>query len=85
MNLLLEGICLFMFNKRIKKESIVENVDVINNITELTAIIDNKRVCLGDVHEYLYENINDLHDNIKNEKYEKVLADLLLIQKHTFK
>ena len=85
MNLLLEGICLFMFNKRIKKESIVENVDVINNITELTAIIDDKRVCLGDIHEYLYENINDIHDNIKNKKYEKVLADLLLIQKHTFK
>ena len=85
LNLLLEGICLFVFNKRIKKESIVENVNVINNITEHTAIIDNKRVCLGDIHEYLYENINDIHDNIKNKKYEKVLADLLLIQKHTFK
>ena len=85
MNLLLEGICLFVFNKRIKKESIVENVNVINNITEHTAIIDNKRVCLGDIHEYFYENINDIHDNIKNKKYEKVLADLLLIQKHTFK
>ena len=84
LNLLLEGICLFVFNKRIKKESIVENVNVINNITEHTAIIDNKRVCLGDIHEYFYENINDIHDNIKNKKYEKVLADLLLIQKHTF-
>ena len=73
-----------MFNKRIKKESIVENVNVINNITEHTAIIDNKRVCLDDIHEYLYENINDIHDNIKNKKYEKVHADLLLIQKHTF-
>ena len=85
LNLLLEGICLFVFNKRIKKESIVENVNVINNITEHTAIIDNKRVCLDDIHEYLYENINDIHDNIKNKKNEKVLADLLLIQKHTFK
>ena len=84
LNLLLEGICLFVFNKRIKKESIVENVNVINNITEHTAIIDNKRVCLDDIHEYLYENINDIHDNIKNKKYEKELADLLLIQKHTF-
>ena len=74
-----------MFNKKIKKESIVENVNVLNNITEHTAFIDNKRVCLGDIHEYLYENINDIHDNIKNKKYEKVLADLLLIQKHTFK
>ena len=73
-----------MFNKKIKKESIIENVNVLNNITEHTALIDNKRVCLGEIHEYLYENINDIHDNIKNKKYEKVHADLLLIQKHTF-
>ena len=85
LNLLLEGVCLFMFNKKIKKESIVENVNVLNNITEHTAFIDNKRVCLGDIHEYLYENINDIHDNIKTKKYEKLLAGLLLIQKHTFK
>ena len=73
-----------MFNKKIKKESIIENVNVLNNITEHTALIDNKRVCLGEIHEYLYENINDIHDNIKNKKYEKVHANLLLIQKHTF-
>ena len=85
LNLLLEGICLFMFNKKRKKESIIENVNVLHNITEHTALIDNKCVCLGEIHEYLYENINDIHDNIKNKKYEKVLADLLLIQKHTFK
>ena len=82
LNLLLEPICLFMFNKNINKESIIENVNVLNNIT---ALIDNKRVCLGEIREYFYENINDIHDNIKNKKYEKVLADLLLIQKHTFK
>ena len=57
---------------------------MLNNITEHTALIDNKRVCLGEIHEYLYEFINDMHDNIKNKKYEKVLTDLLLIQKHTF-
>ena len=68
-----------MFNKKIKKESIIENVH-----TEHTALINNKRVCLGDIHEYLYENINDIHANTKNREYEKVLADLLLIQKHTF-
>ena len=85
LNLLLQGICLFMFNKKIKKESIVENVNVLNNIAEHTAVIDNKRVCLGDIQEHLYENIKDIHDNIKNKKHEKVLADLLLIQKHTFK
>ena len=84
LNVLLEGICLFMFNKKIKKKSIMENVNVLNNITEHAALIDNKRVCLGEIHEYLYENINDIHDNVKNKKYEKVHADLLLIQKHTF-
>ena len=84
LNLLLEGICLFMFNKEINKESIVENVYVLNNINEHTTLIDNKRVCLVDIHEYLYENTNDIHDNTKNKKYEKVLADLLLIQTHNF-
>ena len=73
-----------MFNKKIKKESIVENVNVLNSITEHNALIDKKPVCLGEIHEYLYENINDMHDNIKNKKYEKVLTGLLLIQKHTF-
>ena len=57
---------------------------MLNIITEHTALIDNKHVCLSEIHEYLYENINDMHDNIKNKKYEKVHADLLLIQKHTF-
>ena len=73
-----------MFNKKIKKESIVESVNELNNINEHTARIDNKRVCLGDIHEYLYENINDVRTNIKNKEYEKVLTDLLLTQKHTF-
>ena len=57
---------------------------MLNIITEDTALIDNKHVCLSEIHEYLYENINDIHDNVKNKKYEKVHADLLLIQKHTF-
>ena len=72
-----------MFNKKIKKESINENVNMLNYINEHTALIDNKRAFLGDIHEYLYENINDIHANIKNKEYEKVVADLLLIQKHT--
>ena len=84
LNLLLECICLFMFNKKIKKESIVENVNVLNNIREHTALIDYKRVCLRDIHEYSYEYINDIHVNIKDKKNEKVLTDLLLIEKNTF-
>ena len=47
----------------------MENVNVLNNITEHTALIDNKRVSLGKIHEYLFENINDIHDDItKNMK-----------------
>ena len=58
MNLLLNHICLFIFNKKAKKESIIENVNVTSNIKEYTAIIDNKRVCLGNIEEYLYETID---------------------------
>ena len=57
---------------------------MLNNITEHTALIDYKRVCLRDIHEYSYENINDIHVNIKDKENEKVLTDLLLIQKNTF-
>ena len=46
LNLLLDHICLFIFNKKAKKESIIENVNVTSNIKEYTAIIDNKRVFL---------------------------------------
>ena len=73
LNLVLESICLYMFNKKIKKESIVESVNVLNNITEHTALIDNKRVCLGDIHEYLYENINDIHIIIKIKNMKRCL------------
>ena len=73
-----------MFNKKIKKRTIVENVNALNNIIEHTALIDNKHVCLGEIHEYLYKNINGMRTDIKNKEYKKVLTDLLLIQKHTF-
>ena len=85
LNLLLECICLFIFNKKVKKESIVENVNVLNNINEHIGIIDNKRVCLGKIEEHLHENIDNIHNNIKNKKYERVLEDLLLMQKHILK
>ena len=45
-------------------------MNVLNNITEHTALIDHKCVYLGEIREYLYENINDIHDNIKNKKYQ---------------
>ena len=73
-----------MFNKKIKIESIIENVSVLDNVFDHTGRIDNKRVCLGEIYKYLNENINDVRSNIKNKNYEKVLADLLLIQKRAF-
>ena len=62
-----------MFNKKIKKESIVENVNVFNSITEHTALIDNKRVCLGEIHEYLYENTNDMMIILKIKNMKRCL------------
>ena len=85
LNLLLDHLCLFIFNKKAKKESIIENVNVTSNIKEYTAIIDNKRVCLGNIEEYLYETIDDIHANIINNGYEKVLADLLSIHQYKLK
>ena len=73
-----------MFKKKIKKESIAENVNVLNNITEHTAHIDNKRVCLGGIYEYLDENINDIHDNIKNKKIWKGTCTLIIDTKAYF-
>ena len=85
MNLLLNHICLFIFNKKAKKESIIENVNVTSNIKEYTAIIDNKRVCLGNIEEYLYEKNDDIHVNTNNKEYEKVLAGLLSIHQYNLK
>ena len=85
MNLLLNHICLFIFNKKAKKESIIENVNVTSNTKEYTAIIDNKRVCVGNIEECLYETIDDMHANINNKEYEKVLVDLLSIHQYILK
>ena len=85
MNWLLDDICLFIFNKKTKKESFIENVNVTSNIKEYTAIIDNKRVCLGNTEEYLYETTDDKQVNINNKEYEKVLVDLLSIHQYMLK
>ena len=85
LNLLLNHICLFIFNKKSKKESINENVNVTSNIKECTAIIHNKRVCLGNIEENLYETIDDIHANINDKEYEQVLVDLLSIHKYILK
>ena len=85
LNLLLDHICLFIFNKKAKKESFIENVNVTSNIKEYTAIIDSKRLCLGNTEEYLYETIDDKQVNINNKEYEKVLVDLLSIHQYILK
>ena len=82
MNLLLDHICLFVFNKKTKKESFIENVNGTSNIKEYTAIVDNKCVCLGNTEEYLYETIDDKQININNKEYVKVLVDLLSIHQY---
>ena len=85
MNWLFNHLCLFIFNKKAKKESIIENVNGTSNIKEYTVIIDNKRVCLGNTEEYLYETIDDIQANINNKEYEKVLVDILSIHQYILK
>ena len=85
LNLLLNHICLFIFNKKAKNESIIENVNVTSNIKEYAVIIDNKRVCLGNIEENLCETIDDMQTNINNKEYEKVLVDLSSIHQYILK
>ena len=37
-------------------------------------IFDNKYICLSEINEYLTDNITSVHNNIKNKKYNDVLA-----------
>ena len=85
LNLLLNHMCLFIFNKKAKNESIIENVNVTSNIKEYAVIIDNKRVCLGNIEENLCETIDDMQTNINNKEYEKVLVDLSSIHQYILK
>ena len=81
-NSLLNSANKIIFNKKLVKEQIILDAKVSINIRKYTPIIDNKRVCILEIDEYLSNNIDNLRNNIKNKKYNEVLTMLLLIRKH---
>ena len=85
LNSLLNYTSKIIFNKKLVKEQIILDAKVSINIRKYTPIIDNKRVCLLEIDEYLSNNIDNLRNNIKNKKYNEVLTMLLLICKHIIK
>ena len=74
-----------IFNKKLVKEQIILDAKVSINIRKYTPIIDHKRACILEIDEYLSNNIDNLRNNIKNNKYNEVLTVLLLIRKHIIK
>ena len=85
LNSLLNSTSKIIFNKKLVKEQIILDAKVSINIRKYAPIIDNKRVCILEIDEYLSNNIGNLRNNIKNKKYNDVLAMLLLIRKHIIK
>ena len=85
LNSLLNSTSKIIFNKKLVKEQIILDAKVSINIRKYTPIIDNKRVCILEIDEYLSNNIDNLRNNIKNKKYNEVLTMLLLIRKHIIK
>ena len=67
------------------KEQIIFDAKLSIKIRKYTPIIDNKRVCILEIDEYLSNNIDNLRNNIKNKKYNEILKMLLLIRKHIIK
>ena len=82
LNSLLNSTSKIIFNKKLVKEQIILDAKVSINIRKYTPIIDNKRACILEIDEYLSNNIDNLRNNIKNKKYNKVLTILLLMRKH---
>ena len=85
LNSLLNSTSKIIFNQKLVKEQIILDAKVSINIRKYTPIIDNKRVCILEIDEYLSNNIDNLRNNIKNKKYNEVLTMLLLIRKHIIK
>ena len=85
LNSLLNSTSKIIFNKKLVKEQIILDAQVSVNIRKYTPIIDNKRACILEIDEYLSNNIDNLHNNVKNKKYNEVLTMLLLIRKHIIK
>ena len=74
LNILLNGLGIYIFNKKIVKEQINLDAKVSINIKKYTPIFDNKYICLSEINEYLTDNITSVHNNITNKKYNDVLA-----------
>ena len=85
LNSLLNSTYKTIFNKKVAKEQIILDIKTTINIRKYTPIIDNKRVCILEIDEYLSNNIDSLRNNIKNKKYNKVLSMLILIPNHVLK
>ena len=80
LNILINGLDKCMFNKVVFKENIILDVKTSINIKKYTPLVDNKYICISEINEYLSDNISDMHNNIKNEKYNEVLTCMKLIR-----
>ena len=85
LNSLLNSTYKTIFNKKVAKEQIIVDAKTSINIRKYTLIIDNKSACILEIGEYFCNNIDNLRNNIKNKKYNKVLAMLILIRNHILK
>ena len=82
---LLDALCMQFFNKKVIKESILENTNTNKSIIKYTSIIDNKRAYIGNIEEYLDGVCANIHDKIKNNKLNEANTELFNIEKHLLK
>ena len=80
LNILINGLDKYMFNKVVFKENIILDAKTSINIKKYTPLVDNKYICISEINEYLSDNISDMYNNIKNEKYNEVLTCMKLIR-----
>ena len=73
-----------IFNKKVVKEQIILDAKTSINIRIYTPIIDNKRIGISEIDEYLSNNTDNLRNNIKNKNYNELLVMLILIRNHIF-
>lgn len=82
--MLLNALGKTIFNKQIVKEQIILNAKVLINVKKYTLIVDNKYVCISEICEYLSDNIDDIHSNIKNKVNNELITLLKMIRKRIF-
>ena len=83
-NLLLNALQKTIFNQKLAKEQIILDAKVSINVKRYTPIVDNKYICISEIYEYLSDNIDYIHDNIKNKKCNELLTLLKSIREHIF-